>query len=71
MAKPTHTIPELLSSAELAKVLNTSPKAIRTAHSRGLLPRGIRLPGVRGLRWRGEDVARWIDEHARTKGAAA
>jgi predicted DNA-binding transcriptional regulator AlpA len=53
---------ELLTIEQLAALLGTTRKSLYVSHSRGLIPCGIRLPGV-GLRWRREDVEQWIVEH--------
>lgn len=54
----------LLSVEDLAALLGTSHNQVRNARRRGQLPPAMRLPGV-GLRWRLEDVERWIAQHAK------
>lgn len=54
----------LLSVEDLAALLGTTANQVRNARRRGQLPPAMRLPGV-GLRWRLEDVERWIAQHAK------
>lgn len=61
---------ELLNSAQLAKMLGVSAPALRVSHSRGHIPRGVRLPGIGGYRWRRSVIERWIDEQRKAQGAA-
>jgi excisionase family DNA binding protein len=51
---------ELLTSAQMADRLGISMRQLYSAHSRGQLPAGRRIPGV-GLRWRASDVDAWIE----------
>ncbi len=53
-------LPELMSVRDIAIWLRKSPKAVRTMHERGQLPRAIRHPGIRVLRWRRQDLAEWL-----------
>lgn len=59
---------DLLTSAEVAELLRTTPASIRVQARRGLIPRPVKLPGL-GLRWRRADLAAWIDAAAKA-GAA-
>jgi predicted DNA-binding transcriptional regulator AlpA len=56
----------LLGTADLAKLLGRSQKAIRIAASKRpeTLPPRFRVPGTRLLRWRWKDVKAWMDKVA-------
>ena len=55
----------LLSVEELGLLLGRSPETIRKDLGRkpNSVPPRVRLPGVRQLRWREEDVEAWIALH--------
>ena len=53
-------LPPLLYVADLARFLGRTPKAVRMAVGRGLLPAPVRVAGR--LAWRGEDVRLWLSE---------
>ncbi len=57
-------LPKLLSTADLARVLGVDDRTVRRMRDRGDLPPAIDLGSV--LRWRPEDVERWLAE--RTEG---
>ena len=54
---------QLIGTADLAKLMGRSQKAIRIAASRcpNTLPPRFRVPGTRLLRWRKKDVKAWMD----------
>lgn len=54
----------LLSSADVAAVLRTTPTQVRHLHQRGQLPGGMTIAGL-GLRWRRDRVYAWLEELAR------
>ena len=58
---------ELLSSDEVAQILRMTVKSFRSAHSRGHVPRGVKIPGL-GLRWDRAQIDKWMRE--RMRGAA-
>jgi predicted DNA-binding transcriptional regulator AlpA len=55
-------LPELLNVQDLAKLLRTSPNAVRVMSCRGQLPEPLRLPGSKRLLWSASDVAQWLNE---------
>lgn len=60
---------ELLDIDELAAMLKTTAKALRSARSRGHLPAAARIPGV-GVRWRRSDVEAWLERRFAAASAA-
>lgn len=58
--QPTN-LPTLLTVPELASVLRLTDKAIYRRAQRGEIPGVVRLGG-RTLRFRREEILRWIDE---------
>lgn len=55
-----HTLPELMSIADVAVWLRKSVKAVRNMRSRGLLPAPIRVPGMQSLLWKRSDLSHWL-----------
>lgn len=53
-------LPPVLYVGDLAQFLGRTPKAVRMAASRGLLPTPVRVAGR--LAWRGADVRQWLSE---------
>lgn len=60
----TSTTPaRLLSVRDVAERLNLSERTVRRLRQRGDLPRGIEVAGV--VRWRPEEIDRWVAEGGR------
>lgn len=51
----------LLSTADLAALLRTSPKQVANMRARGQLPAPVKVPGL-GLRWSRTVIERWLAE---------
>jgi predicted DNA-binding transcriptional regulator AlpA len=53
---------QLLTLAEVAKLLGRRPETVRKDIIRnpGAVPPRVIIPGTRLLRWRREDVERWL-----------
>lgn len=60
---------ELMDARKVAELLGMTLGAVRTARSRGLLPRAAKIPGV-GLRWRRADIELWLEAQFGAPGAA-
>jgi predicted DNA-binding transcriptional regulator AlpA len=67
MSKQSESV-ELINTEELAAILKMTVKSLRSAHSRGHVPRGVRIPGLGGLRWDRAKIDQWLRE--RMRGAA-
>lgn len=52
-------VPQLLTAARLAAILDISVRTLRRLQATGRLPHSIRLGG--SVRWRAEEVQAWID----------
>lgn len=52
----------VLNVQDLAKILRTTPNAIRVMSCRGQLPPPLRLPGSKRLLWSERVVAEWLNE---------
>jgi|YelNatPaOPRAMG01_1025707.scaffolds.fasta_scaffold10031_3 predicted DNA-binding transcriptional regulator AlpA len=63
----------LLNIKELSALLARSPDTIKKDLQRNPLavPPRVVIPGTRQLRWRVEDVERWLDTHAQPQQAKA
>jgi len=52
--------PLLLSPSDVALSLAISVRSLWALHSRGGLPRPVRLPGVRGAKWSVAELGDWV-----------
>ena len=59
-------LPELLTIRELAKVLKLSPRSIWRLVKNHQLPVPVRIGG--SIRWRAEDIIRWINDGCQEAG---
>ena len=55
-------VPELLTTADVARILCASDKTVRTWHREGHIPKAIEVGGV--LRWRRSDIESWLEEQS-------
>lgn len=60
----------LLNLTDLARLLGRSPATLKRDMRRNphAVPPQVRVPGTRLLRWREEDVSKWIEDYADSKG---
>ncbi|RJP30925.1 MAG: DNA-binding protein [Phycisphaerales bacterium] len=56
--RTNETGPLLLTAADVAKLLRLSRRSVLKLRSRGAIPEPVRLG--RSVRWRREELARWI-----------
>lgn len=57
---------KLLTLKQLARILGRSPETVRKDIIRnpGAVPPRVCIPGTRQLRWRIQDVERWLSAHS-------
>jgi len=69
---PTRTDEQLMTPAEVARLLNVTIKTISTWTEKGRFPKPIKIgpPGNGSVRWRPSDVAAWIDQRTKPTGSA-
>lgn len=60
---------DLLTSDDVAALFKMPRASLHKGTSRGLLPRGTRIPGL-GLRWRRSDVEAWVARQFAERGAS-
>jgi predicted DNA-binding transcriptional regulator AlpA len=53
-------VPAFMTVGQLAKLIQKSVRSVWRMRSAGLVPRPVKLGG--GVRWRVEDIERWIAE---------
>jgi len=62
---------ELLTDVEIAELLKISRRQTWKLLAMGRLPEPIRLGGSRSVRWRADDIHRWIANGCRAEAAKA
>ena len=71
MSNEVHALPitRLLTEREVCSMLHVSRVALLTWRRRGLFPSPLKVGLGRAIRWRPEDVERWITTRPRGSGA--
>lgn len=59
--QPDHANTPLLTAADLAALLRTTPKQIANMRARGQVPPPAKVPGL-GLRWSRAVIEAWLAE---------